>query len=170
MWNVIDLLYGGNIGCDKPASVYDIVARLFKMELQLAEWERTLPPNLTIRLSSEIPSESQDPYLLERFRVILTLRYHNIRILIHRVILVRFLDLLGNLNNGNQDLAMLQQIGSNSVKNCVQSSMEIISIVNLVVHSTGIRRSFLGAWWFSLYYSVYMSHLLPIFPRRLIVL
>ncbi len=153
MWNVIDLSYGGNIGCDKPTSIFDTVARHFQMEQQLVEWERTLPLNLALRRSQDIPWEEDDGHLLERFRVILTLRYHNSRILLHRPILVKFLDISGKPDSGGQELILLQQIGSNSVQSCVQSSMEIISIVNSIVHSTGKRRGNLGAWWFSLYYS-----------------
>ena len=44
------------------------------------------------------------------------------------------------------ELGLLQQIWGNSVQICVQSAMEIISIVSLIVNSTGIRQGFLGAW------------------------
>jgi hypothetical protein len=43
MWNVIDLLYGGNIGYESTASLFDMVGTLFQMEHQLVEWERALP-------------------------------------------------------------------------------------------------------------------------------
>jgi hypothetical protein len=151
---VIDLLYGGNIGCETPVSAFEVVGRLFKLEEQLAQWVRTLPANMGLRNSQDIPSEGRDPELLERYRIILTLRYHNLRILVHRIVVVRFLDICGKVDRDEQELTLLQQIGSNSVQICVQSSLEIISIVNNIVHSIGMRRGFLGAWWFSLYYSM----------------
>jgi hypothetical protein len=124
------------------------------MENLLAQWVRTLPANMGLRNSREIPLEGHDAEILEQYKIILTLRYHNLRILVHRLVLVRFLDICGKVDRDEQDLTLLQQIGSNSIQICVQSSMEIISIVNTIVHSTGIRRGFLGAWWFSLYYSM----------------
>lgn len=124
------------------------------MEQQLAEWVRTLPANMSLRDSREIPSEGHDADLVERYRIIITLRYHNLRVLIHRLVVGRFLDICGKVERDEQELALLQQIGSNSVQICVKSSLEIISIVNTIVHSMGMRRGFLGAWWFSLYYSM----------------
>lgn len=149
MWNAIDLLYGANLGSGPPASVFDVVAQLFKMERQLIAWERSLPPNMDLRQSQDIPLGDND---YERYRIILTLRYHNLRILIHRIVVVRFLDICGKPDRDENELAMLQQDGLNSVQTCVPSSLEIISIVNTVVHATGARREWLGAWWFSLYY------------------
>ncbi|KAF2801274.1 uncharacterized protein BDZ99DRAFT_456469 [Mytilinidion resinicola] len=149
MWNVIDLLYGANIGCGASANVFEVMASLFKMEQQLMAWERSLPANMALRKSQEISSEEDDT---ERYRIILTLRYHNLRILIHRLVVVRFLDTCGKADRDEQELALLRQIGSNSVQICVHSSLEIISIVSTIVHSTGVRQVYLGAWWFSLYY------------------
>lgn len=151
---MIDLLYGGNIGYETPGRVFDIVARIFKMEQHLAQWVQTLPANMSLRNSREIPSDGHDADLLERYRIILTIRYHNLRILAHRPIVVRFLDMCRKVECDEQELALLQQIGSSSVHICVKSSLEIVSIVNTIVHSTGMRRNFLGAWWFSLYYSM----------------
>lgn len=152
--NVIDLLYGSNIHCETSDSVFDVVARLFKMEHELAQWVGTLPASMSLRNSKEIPSDGHDADVLEQYRIIITLRYHNLRILIHRLVVGRFLDICGKVDRDEQELALLQQIGSNSVQICFKSSLEIISIVNTIVHSTGMRRGFLGAWWFSLYYSM----------------
>ena len=153
MWRTIDELYSGNIACENSASGFDIVGRLYQMEHHLLEWEGNLPIHLRPRGSQHIPSE-EDADSCERFRVILALRYHNLRILIHRPILVKFLDIAGSHGPDDRELMLLQQVGTNSMQQCVQSSMEIIAIVNQIVHSSGMRRRFLGAWWFSLYYSM----------------
>lgn len=166
MCKTIDLLYSGNIACDIPASGFEIVGRLYQMEHQLLEWECTLPAHLSLRQSQDIPPEEKADEC-ERFRVLLTLRYHNLRILIHRPVLVKFLEIAGSSTADAQEIMILQQMGSNSVQRCVQSSMEIISIVNLIVHSLGIRRRFLGAWWFSLYYSMYCASSHVVYPSFL---
>ena len=99
MWNVIDLLYGGNIGYESTASLFDIVGTLFQMEHQLVEWERALPKDMGLRNSRDIPFESDDANQIERYRVVITLRYHNLRILIHRVVVVKFQDIRGRPRN-----------------------------------------------------------------------
>lgn len=130
---------------------FDFVGPLFQMEHQLLEWERKVPVHLSLRRARDIPSE-EDADICERFRILLTLRYHNLRILIHRLVLVKFLDSAGSTTQDQNENVILQQIGSNSVQRCVESSMEIISIVTFLVHSE-MGKKFLGAWWFSLYYS-----------------
>ena len=95
------------------------------MEHLLVEWERTLPLHMGLRSSQEIPSEGDDPDRRERFRVILTLRYHNVRILIYLFMLVRFLDICGKLGPDDAELGLSQQIGGNSVQICVQSAWKL---------------------------------------------
>lgn len=132
----------------------DSVTRILQLEQQLREWESDLPTGLTLRRSNDIPQEhNTDYHVLERLNVILTLRFHHLKILLHRPILVRFLDCCGEVSSAQHELALLQHIGSNSTLLCVQSAEEIISIVSTIVHSEGRRREYLGAWWFSLYYS-----------------
>lgn len=145
------VLYDGNIGCSSPSSLLDTVSHLFKMEQQLVKWQQNLPPNLGLRNAQDFPTEN--PGANERFRVILTLRYHNLRILLHRTMLVRFLNLIGGDNLCNQEAPLLQQVGINSVQICIQSSIEIISLVSNIVRFGDNERKMLGAWWFSLYYS-----------------
>jgi hypothetical protein len=130
------------------------------MEHQLVEWERVLPKDLGLLNSRDMPFESNGECHIQRYRVIITLRYHNLRILIHRVVVVKFLHACGKTDRDDQEVALLRQIGLNSVRISVQSSLEIIAIVNLIVHSTGAQRGFLGAWWFSLYYSMSLSLLI----------
>lgn len=151
MWGIISVLYGGNIGCDKPSSLLDTVAHLFRMEQHLVDWQHTLPPSLGLRSSQDIPLE--DPSPNESFRVILTLRYHNLRILLHRTMLVRFLNTLGGDDIYREEAPLLQQVGINSLQICVESSLEIITLISNIVQFKHDQKRVLGAWWFSLYYS-----------------
>ena len=108
-----------------------------------------------------------DPSTLEKLRIILTLRHHNVRALLHRPILTMFLELAGKFEVNQQEIILLQQIGSNSVKICAESTMEIVAIVSTIVKSTGERRNWLGAWWFSLYYT--FNAALTIFASLLVI-
>jgi hypothetical protein len=159
MWNVINLCYDSNIGSADRLSVFDTVSRLFQFEQQLVDWKRDLPSSLVLHQPIDVLSASSPPDLidssLERFPTILTLRYHNLRVLLHRPVLVMFLDITGTSASrlDTQELTLLKQMGSNSIRICVQSSIEIIDIVSMLVTSTSLRRTSLGAWWFSLYYT-----------------
>lgn len=154
MYKVIDSLYGGNLGCDNGSNIFDIASCLLQTEQQLLEWQRNLPSILPLVLPAELAQWSdKDATLVLRFRVILTLRYNNLRILTHRPVLVKFLDLLASRTSDYNELSMLQQVGIDSLQTCIQSATAIISIVSHIVHSSGPQRDLLGAWWFSLYYS-----------------
>ncbi|KFY90238.1 hypothetical protein V498_06095 [Pseudogymnoascus sp. VKM F-4517 (FW-2822)] len=174
MWNVIQTAYGGNLGSESNVGVVERITRIFPIEQQLVDWKRRLPPNLALQQAANVaPSpaltvDSQD-FFLEKFRVILTLRHHNLRVLLHRPILVSFLDLAGNnsLQDDAETSRYLEQFGGNSVQICVQSSIEIISLISTIVSSTGLRRTWLGAWWFTLYYT--FNAALVLFATLLVV-
>lgn len=130
------------------------------MEQDLFSWERSLPASLapiTQANLSEMPREklSDFDYFSWKFRVILTLRYLNLRVLLHRPVLIKFISASKSPHRDPQDLKLLNDIGMNSLEICTKSAMEIIDIVYQVVSDPGWKQSLLGAWWFSLYYSKY---------------
>jgi hypothetical protein len=174
MSSIIDVLYEQNLGCGASTSAVEIVARVFKLENDLDQWQRTLcspalitannlagaivdaETPITATLSNEhsdtIPPSWWPVYEL-RLRIVITLRYNNLRILLHRPILT---SLLTNAENGkasNDDMCIIRQVGPSSVNICMRSAKEVISIVSTLVHSKGPARGLLGAWWFTLYYS-----------------
>ena len=155
MWQVIDSLYGQNIGCDKTLGALDTISEVFKIEQKLVEWERNLPPTLqlidSMQTSSDNSTMQQDP-LVKRFSIILTLRFLNLRILLHRPVLVAFLDNCNNHNEDRQELMILQQVAGNMISICVNSSIDVITIIHGVVTASDPQYELLGAWWFSLYY------------------
>ncbi|CAI7569790.1 unnamed protein product [Penicillium palitans] len=159
LWNVLELLYGQNIGCDGPLPVSETVAHIFSLEQHLFSWERSLAHPLQLISSANIENLPQDQmssntqYLSLKFQVILTLRYLNLRVLLHRPILVKFITASRSPDRDPQDMRLLQHIGMNSLQICADSATEIIDIVHRVVSEPGWKRSLLGAWWFSLYYT-----------------
>lgn len=158
MWNIIDLLYGQNLGCDAPLPVSETVAQVFSMEQHMFSWEKCLPDSLRLISPGMLKEATHAPandiqFFTWKFRVILTLRYLNLRVLLHRPVLVRFVDACGGFQPDPQELRLLQQIGLNSMQICADSAMEIIDLVYDVVHQSDWRHNVLGAWWFSLYYS-----------------
>ncbi|GIK05786.1 hypothetical protein Aspvir_009899 [Aspergillus viridinutans] len=158
MGNVIDQVYGQNLGCGPGLSVGETVGRVLSIENQLFSWVMALPESLhqlTLQgLREEIKqSENQPRPFSLKSRVILTLRYLHTQILLHRPILVKFLDasLASGLEPGQERI--LNEIGHSSMNKCVESAMNIIDIIHELVSATGWQRDLLGAWWYSLYYT-----------------
>lgn len=89
---------------------------------------------------------------LDRFHTILTLRYHNLSILIHRGVLVQLCDHMDDLGSQTQDILALMDAARSTVRICVESATDIIMLVHAVAKSDGVFRNVLGAWWFTLYY------------------
>jgi hypothetical protein len=163
MYHIIDLSYGQNLGFKDSSTDMEAVSLVLEGERLLDEWKQQLLPLLYLRVS-EVPFDSKklekmdvNDQILERFNVVLSLRFHNLRILLHRPLLEKYLDAYSGKkahteSPGNK---ILQQVGINSVRTCVDSAKIIISIVHTVVSSTGWCRDLLGAWNYSLFYSTY---------------
>ncbi|XHG08619.1 hypothetical protein AWENTII_011713 [Aspergillus wentii] len=159
MWNILELLYGQNLGCDTPLTVSEAVSHVFTMEQNLFSWEKTLPEMLRPTSSARLKEAAHnDPksnleFFSWKFRVILTLRYLNVRILLHRPILVKFIDTCGSSDRDTDELKLLQQIGMNSMQICTNCAMELIDLVHTFMSDSGWQRNLQGAWWFTLYYT-----------------
>lgn len=125
----------------------------------MSSWEQDLHPNLRtlsyqqLTTMREYTQQTGDQRATQTLRIVLTLRHLNIRLLLHRPILVKFLDSGSETTTDVQDISMLRQIGSHSLQVCMHTAGEIISIVHAVVTSLDATRTSIGAWWYTLYYS-----------------
>lgn len=151
MWTIIDRLYDCNISYPDN-SVLSTASQILQIEHQLLEWQASLPPLLSLTNPDEIRNDN-DFCLARRFRVILTLRHHNVRLLAHRRIFDLYLDSIEKGRGHDAHESMLIQIGERSKNSCLQTASELISIVNVITHSPQPKCALLGAWWFTLYYS-----------------
>lgn len=151
MGQVVDVLYGNNLGCEVPDNVFDIASHLLQFEQKFLAWQRSLPATLVLVEPDILRSETINQEAL-RYRFILTMRFLNLRILTHRPLLCKFLEYLGTSKSTSQQLAMLGQVGANSVRICVQSALMIIKLMQGILSPPDPPRHLLGAWWFSLYY------------------
>lgn len=131
-----------------------MASAVFHMEQQLFSWQASLPPTLRLVEARDVLAAGGDP-LGWKFRVILTLRYHNLRILAHRPILDRYLQRMDGTDQLAHEAATLSQIGHMSKSFCLGSAQAIIEIAGVCMDTHGQigMPGFLGAWWFTLYYS-----------------
>ncbi|MBE3047015.1 fungal specific transcription factor domain-containing protein [Candidatus Bathyarchaeota archaeon] len=154
MGRVVEVLYGSNLGCDDPQDVFTLASQVLQIEQQLSKAQRTFPSTLQLIEPHDLvhgPGSSSDALL--KFRVIYTLRYHNLRILMHRPLLHRYLEVLSSQAGDVQQIAPLGQVGVNSLRTCVQSASSIVELMSRLSSSTERVRELSGAWWFSLFYS-----------------
>ncbi len=178
LYTIVEQLYGNNLACSSTSvtsSAVDTVARVYKIENQLSEWQRGLPPTLKLITADDIRSDAllppeedaaEEDWRQLRLRFILTLRYTNVRLLLHRPVLIKFLDIVDGAGSQQQslsennsasdrnDMSLLQQVGAANIQIAVRSAEEIIRLVHNALHSAAGRSKWglLGAWWFSLYY------------------
>lgn len=134
-----------------------MLERTMVLEQRLAAWKRNLYPQLQRRpwdtLDPETISMSAWDPVFDRLSVIITLRYLNARILLHRPLLSAFLQQRARFRAAAEVTEdgdpFFQDLAARSVKICEQSAMEMVEIV----HKTSNPPALLGAWWFSAYYS-----------------
>ncbi|KAL0933654.1 fungal specific transcription factor domain-containing protein [Colletotrichum truncatum] len=151
---VIDELYENNIGSGTTIPIANVLSTVIHISQRLATWQTSLPTSMQLVDRSEILEVVDNPLSL-KFRVILTLRYHNLHILSHRPILDRCLQIIHEHPHTDQGSAPLKQGWYFSKEACLQSAESIIRLVEACKVSIDANPavSFLGAWWFSLYFT-----------------
>ncbi|KAK1491317.1 fungal specific transcription factor domain-containing protein [Colletotrichum cuscutae] len=151
---VIDDLYESNIGSISAILLTNTVASVIQIGQKLADWQASLPLSMQLVEPSEVASP-EGKLMLLKFRVILTLRYHNLQLLSHRPILDRCLQSFDGSPQSLQEAATLQQAWHLSRTVCLRSAEAIIRLVEACKLANDVQPtvSFLGAWWFSLYFT-----------------
>ncbi|KAF5705070.1 Zn(II)2Cys6 transcription factor [Fusarium mundagurra] len=123
-----------------------------QLRKQLRAWSAGLPPYIRLCESKErILSENSQ---VNRLRVILTLRYHNINILIHRPLLCNTIRHLF----GGGDLASISnssyliQLAMGEAHECIRSAQLSIELVHTIITADPSGNNNLGVAYFTLYY------------------
>jgi hypothetical protein len=150
----ISLLYDSNLSCGDSMCV-DFPGRIFEIEKELDRWRNSLPEELSIRTATTIDMNALSDNLtrhVERSRVILTLRYLNLQLLIYRPALASALAPHMKGTTENPPSSSRRTLQSDFVDDCTRSSEEIIAILHFLIISCPQGSQLLGVWWFSLYY------------------
>ncbi|KAJ4258405.1 hypothetical protein NW757_002971 [Fusarium falciforme] len=155
MGRIITTLYGSNLGCDEQPTETVTVTSIIQFGQELTDWQNNLPPQLALRISADLPREGeiQDP-TTERVRLILTLRYLNVQLLLHRPTFIRSLGaLLRDPMIPTRNPAPVNHMQSNFDRAFVHVAENIIEIIYTVLTRPDLGRHLIGAWWFTLYYA-----------------
>ncbi|KAK2017434.1 fungal-specific transcription factor domain-containing protein [Colletotrichum eremochloae] len=151
---VIDDLYESNVGSISAIPLTHTVSTVLHIGQKLDDWEASLPFSMRLVEPSEVVNSDTKPMLL-KLRVILTLRHHNLQILSHRPILDRCLQALYGGAQSPQEAATLQQAWHLIKTVCLRSAEAIVRLVEAckLAKDAQPTLSFLGAWWFTLYFT-----------------
>ncbi|KAI5241795.1 hypothetical protein E4T42_07885 [Aureobasidium subglaciale] len=165
----IKRLYGANLGCDPVPTEPEMIPHMFMLEQEISQWVADLSPDLGLIYATEVASLSHavDRAIL-RFKVILTLRYSNIELLVHRPFLIRALGSSAPDHNEKQPSRSMAQIGNSASQACIKAAHETISIVHTILVNESCGKDLLGAWWFTLFYAVVFNAALIVHSMALV--
>lgn len=153
--DVLADLYGNNLGSDLPRSISEMTQSILCLEKRLGAWKRGLPPELqkrpwtTNRSNVQVSTPLLDDHVFDRLSVIVALSHLNVRILLHRSILSKFLASDYDAENEDSTGLFFHGVAEQSVIVCEASAIELVTIV----YSMGSDAAFLPAWWFTAYYT-----------------
>jgi len=144
--------YGANLeNADSRPDDIDSLKASGELRKSLQVWAASLPSHL--RLCGPESSILCHNTPANRFRVILTLRYHNLAILIHKPLLsatIRHLFRPENAAGGSPPY--LIQLAMAEAHECIRASQLTIEIVHSIISADPSSKNNLGAWFFTLYY------------------
>ncbi|KAE8381201.1 fungal-specific transcription factor domain-containing protein [Aspergillus bertholletiae] len=155
--NIIDILFDHNLDSGTSLSINEIISHISSMEDSLCVWQISLPHGLTILSAAELRDGNQQQptgnaeFFSKKFSVMISLRYYNIRTLLHRPTLASMIETCrqGSGNPGSQTLPL---VGLHSLEICTESAIATIDIIYELVHAADWRSNLLEARWFSLHY------------------
>ena len=146
------LQYDGNIGSQQPGvDELATIQTAGTLRQKLRHWATTLPENLSL-LQPDSPAILENS-LLNKLRTTLTIRYHNVNILIHRPLLGATLRYMSH-NESSLDtrLPYATQLAMAEADECVASAEKTIDIVATILADASTDSNNLGVWFFTLYY------------------
>ncbi|PYH92137.1 hypothetical protein BO71DRAFT_421023 [Aspergillus ellipticus CBS 707.79] len=160
LYRVLNSYYGNNLGLQNSLRTADSIAHILDEQRQLNKWRTQLVPSLGLHIYERLmtPEDVKDmnPQHIIRYRfdIVLSVRYHNLRILLHRPRLESLLEALWLPSDMlAEDKRIFMSMDVASVHSCLESASSIITIVHSITTSTIRHHEVLGAWNYSLYYT-----------------
>ena len=146
-------LYSHNIDNEEPASETWTMTQIFQLDQELSDWQNGLSTDLSLLTPETFPKESIKDPIGERYRAILTLRFLNTKLLLHRPVFMRSLGKSSHQDH-RRSFGEMRKTFNTSVVRCATES---VTIVHTMLTSQHLGRHLLGAWWFTLFYVFHAS-------------
>lgn len=129
---------------------------IVEFEQELSDWQGSLAVQLRPCSADELLQftdiEAQNT-TIERFRIILTLRYLNYQLLLHRPTFIRPLSALNRQSKvPHRNSGSVNNMQANFDKIFIQVAETMLDIIHVVTMRQDHGRHLIGAWWFTLYY------------------
>lgn len=149
MGDSITRQYNSNLGLTSELDGVSTIQAATELRKQLRQWAATLPAEFAL-LDCDAP-ELVQPSIMNRIRTILTLRYHNLNIIIHRPLLCLTLQYLSK-HEPSVELPYTAQLAMAEAFECVASAETTINIIAAGLGTAAGEETNLGVWFFTLYY------------------
>ncbi|KAK2596610.1 hypothetical protein QQS21_006286 [Conoideocrella luteorostrata] len=122
------------------------------MRKELQRWGSELPSYLHLcKAGSPILTQTST---INKLRAILTLRYHNVNILVHRPLLCATLRYLAKYDAmSGEQLPYKAQLTMGEAHECIASAEATITIIHSILMADSTGGNNLGVWFFTLYYA-----------------
>lgn len=147
--DIINHVYGSNISNSRSSTpLSQLMSNIFRFEHDLAEWIQGLPSYLVPISSKQSNRDSAlGSFDVSQFQVINTLRYLNVRMLLHRAVLSHLLGAaMGDVDSTKEDFAF--GFAGGSIEKCLDAAMRTISIISRSLH----KQEVLPIYWYSIYF------------------
>ena len=153
----LEALYGKRFdqrGNQPDGDVPRKVQTVLQLESDLEKWRLVLPAAMRPEKCTTDASSTGSTLPLTRYQTILTLRYHNLRILIHRTLLLPALSHAlyhPDSTDYEADHDFSQRVADFSSEICIRSAMTTVWTAQNALNVSP-EGKLLGAWWFLLFY------------------
>jgi hypothetical protein len=146
---VIEKIYESNIGSLSDAiELPRLLVDVLQVEQELSTFAESLPPPLRIVTAVELDAITNiRDAQAHRFRLILTVRLLNVRLLLHRRTLSYILSHSNGSGDGNTTIYPLS-MASSSLELCIEAAVETIAIISRTTQPDRL----LPIWWWSAYF------------------
>lgn len=146
--------YGSNLdNTESPLDDVDSFKASGELRKALQQWVADLPPYLQlIEPNSPLLSQSTPEH---RARTILTMRYHNLAILIHKPLLsttLRHLFPPKNADHASKSMPYLTQLAIVEAHECILAAQNTIDMIHAIITNDQSGKNNLGVWYYTLYY------------------
>ncbi|KAH7028917.1 fungal-specific transcription factor domain-containing protein [Microdochium trichocladiopsis] len=146
--------YGSNFDNTEPhLDGIDSLKASGELRKALQIWAAGLPPHLQlIEPDSPLLSQSKPEH---RARTILTMRYHNLTILIHKPLLsatLRYLFPPKGVGHVGMPMPYLIQLAIAEAHECIRAAQNTIDMIHAIITNDQSGKNNLGVWYYTLYY------------------
>ena len=146
--DIIRDMYNQNVGFPQFPRPDEFFGKILKLDQDLSEWQSALPLTMTLVPPEDLAITSPQDWPHTRSQTVLTIRYWNVRLLLHRPVISRCLENVANGKMAWEESESSYLFVNGMLKICIDSATNLISLIRAVAS----RAEMLPAWWFTAYY------------------